>query len=373
MAVLISAVIFLAACDGAQVTETAEVPIHESSEVHPSPTAMPATDALTTATSTPTISTTAASPPPGSVVYQNPQKYRVTYNVTVYNEGFDLTELRVYQPRPSAWAAQIDVQVEAVSPAPEVEGEDPDFGNKMFYWVQDDEPKAGEASSFDIRFTFTSFETVTHIDPAAVQPYREDDPQYARYTRSERFLEVSDPQIVEIAGQMAGGEINPYLVARRFYDYVVDNARYELLEEGLRGASALVQTGVGECGDYASLFIALCRAAGIPARPIVGYWAFSGIDQTHVWAEFYVEPFGWIPVDPTVGQSAPEWRDYYFGAMDNERVILNKGFNLQLDPPGPDNYSAPFLQVPLLWFWGSGGDTDRIWIERTDWVVERLP
>ncbi len=137
---------------------------------------------------------------------------------------------------------------------------------------------------------------------------------------------------------------------------IVDNVRYELLDEGLRGAKAVVQTGVGECGDYASLFIALCRASGIPARSVVGYWAVSGIEQTHVWAEYYIEPYGWMPVDPTVGQSQPSQRDYYFGNMDNQRVILNKGFIVQLQPPGPDNYTAPFVQVSLWWFWGSGDD-----------------
>jgi hypothetical protein len=58
--------------------------------------------------------------------------------------------------------------------------------------------------------------------------------------------------------------------------------------------------------------------------------------------------------------------------MDNQRVILNKGFNLPLDPPGPDNYVATFLQVPLWWFWGNG-DADGTYLERTTWVVEKLP
>ena len=130
--------------------------------------------------------------------------------------------------------------------------------------------------------------------------------------------------------------------------------------------------GEGECGDFAALFIALSRAKGIPARPVVGYWAISGINQTHVWAEFYLEGLGWIPVDPTFGQTRPGIPgkpDYYFGSMDNRRVILNKGFNIPLDPPGSDNYLAPFLQVPLWWFWGSGGDANTVSMKRTMWKV----
>lgn len=310
--------------------------------------------------------------PPGSVVYQNPQGYRVEYIVTAYNDGFGIDELRVYQPRPVEWDAQKDVQVEEVSPPPTDEGVDPMHGNEMYYWQREGEPLLGEAISFKIRFTFTAYETKTNIDPDDVQPYDESESLYALYTQSERFIEATDGQIVELANQVADGETNPYLLARRFYDYVIDTASYELLGEGLRGAKALVETGVGECGDYSALFCALCRAVGIPARPVVGYWAISGIEQTHVWAEFYVEPFGWIPVDPTVGQAQPGKREYYFGAMDNERVILNKGFNIQLDPPGPDDYVAPFLQVPLWWFWGSSGDPGSMHIERTAWTVESI-
>ena len=311
--------------------------------------------------------------PPGPVGYQNPRSYRVEYVVTVHNQGFGIDELRVYQPRPVEWDAQRNVQVEEVSPAPTHEGSDPMHGNGMYHWQREGEPPPGKAISFKILFSLTAYETESNIDADGVQPYDEGSPLYALYTQSERFIEAADPQIAELAGQVADGETNPYLRAGRFYDYVVDTVSYKLLGEGLRGAKALVETGVGECGDYAALFCALCRAMGIPARPVVGYWATSGIEQTHVWAEFYVEPFGWIPVDPTVGQAEPEKREYYFGAMDNRRVILNKGYNLQLDPPGPGDYSAPYLQVPLWWFSGSSGDPSSMRIERTAWTVEETP
>jgi transglutaminase-like putative cysteine protease len=312
-------------------------------------------------------------PPEEPVSFQNPQRYHVEYVVTVYNEGFDLDELRVCQPRPIQWDGQAEVEIEEVSPSPTTEGLDLVFGNGMYYWQLLGEPSRGGSTAFRIEFSVTAYETRTSIQPAEVQPYNKDDPLYARHTQSERFIMAADPLIVKTADELAGGETNPYLLARKFYDSVIDTADYQLLGQGLRGARELLTTGVGECGDYAALFVALCRAKGIPARPVVGYWAISGIEQTHVWAEFYVEPFGWIPVDPTVGQSEPAERDYYFGNMDNQRIILNKGFNIQLDPPGPEGFIAPFLQVPQWWFWGSGGDADAVRIERTSWEVTSVP
>lgn len=322
---------------------------------------------------TPTLVPATVAPPLGSIEYSNPQRYRVVYIITVRNRGFGLDQLRVYQPRPVEWNAQRDVQIDSVSPQPQDEGSDPTYGNGMYHWRLQGEPAPGEAVSFEVSFSLTAYETTSRIDPEEVQAYDQESSQYELYTRSERFIEAADPRIREIADRVAKGETNPYVLARRFYNYVIDTADYKLLGEGLRGAMALVDTGVGECGDYAALFVALCRAAGVPARPVVGFWAKSGVEQTHVWAEFFVEPFGWVPVDPTVGQLDPGSQAYYFGGMDNKRIILNKGYNLELDPPGPGGFVAPLLQAPLWWYWGSEGSAEAMRIKRTSWEVERLP
>ncbi len=308
--------------------------------------------------------------PADPLTFQNPQRYRVTYIVTVYNEGFTLDELRVYQPRPIAWGGQRDITIETVDPPPTEEGTDPVFGNGIYYWQQST-PVSGESAQFILKFSFTAYETVTNIDPASVESYDTADPLYDLYTRSEQFIEAADQQIIATANQVAGEETNPYLVARKFYDYIIDTVQYERLGKGLFGAKECLTTGKGECSDYAALFVALCRAHGIPARPVVGYWAVSGIANTHAWAEFYLEPFGWIPVDPNIGQVEPANREYYFDNMDNNRVILNKGYNISLVPFAPNNYVAQFLQVPLWWFWGEG-DTEKMRIERTAWIVESI-
>jgi hypothetical protein len=305
--------------------------------------------------------------PAGSIEFTNSVKYQVEYVVTVNNQNFGLDELLVYQPLPVDWDGQSEVVIEEISPETTQEDIETTHGNGIIYWEVSNPPQAGESMPFKILFSFTGNEINTKVNPEIIEPYDKDNPLYKLYTKPERYIESTDSEIVEIANQVAGDEANPYLVARKFYDYVIDTAEYKLVGRGLLGAKALVENGVGECGDYASLFIALARAKGIPARPVVGYWAISGTDQTHVWAEFYLEGLGWIPVDPTIGQDRQ--REYYFGNMDNQRVILNKGFNIKLVPPGPDNYVASFLQVPLWWYWGSSGDDNSVSIERTSWIV----
>ena len=323
-------------------------------------------------TSPPVPTETLPQPPSsGSLQFQNPVRYQVDYVVTVHNRGYGLDKLLIYQSLPVEWDGQGEVVVESISPEPTRKEIEPVHGNGILYWDIRKQPKSGESLSFKIRFTFTGYEIISEVNPENIPPYDVNDPQYKRYTNFERFIESADPKIVDLANQVSGEETNPYRLARKFYDYVIDTAKYKLLGEGLLGAKYLVNNGVGECGDYASLFIALARAKGIPARPVVGYWAISGVNQTHVWAEFYVQDLGWIPVDPTIGQD--RMRDYYFGNMDNQRVILNKGFNIKLTPIAPDNYVAPFLQIPLWWYWGSSGNANAMTIERTEWSVKQVP
>lgn len=284
-------------------------------------------------------------------------------------EGLIFNRLIIYLLRPIEWDGQKDVTEEAVSPGAFKEEVDPVFGNGIYYWQIINAPGSGKSLEFKISFTFTAYETSAWVDPDKVLPYDKSKPLYKLYTRPERFIKSTDPQIVEIANQVAGTETNPYKLAQKFYEYVVANAHYYLVGKGLLGAKALLTNGEGECGDFSALFIALARAKGIPARSVVGYWAASGINQTHVWAEFYIEGLGWIPVDPTMGQKSSTDDKYYFGNMDDERVILDKGYNIPLVPTAPDNYLAPLMQVPYWWFWGDSGDLSTVSMERTAWTV----
>jgi len=369
------------------ITQTPPISPAAITPVQPSPTSSPtampaattlgpATTTLGPATMTPELPTSippniSVTSPSGSIKFQNPQKYQVAYEVTVYNNDYGLDKLLVYQPLPVNWDGQGDVNIEDISPKPTREDLENVHGNGMVYWDVLNPPQSGDSLKFMIQFSFTGHEIITEIDPEKIEPYNQENPLYRLYLQPERYIESTNPKIIKISNQVAGDETNPYKIARKFYDYIIDTADYRLLGRGLMGAKSLANTGFGECGDYAALFVALSRAKGIPARPVVGYWAVSGTDQTHVWAEFYIEGLGWIPVDPTIGQD--NQRDYYFGNMDNQRVIVNKGFNIKLVPPGPDNYTAPFLQVPLWWYWGSSGDENSVSIERTSWIVKVLP
>lgn len=66
-------------------------------------------------------------------------------------------------------------------------------------------------------------------------------------------------------------------------------------------AAQALQIGRGVCQDHAHLFIACCRAAGVPARYVSGYVDPGGEmpAASHAWADVWVEGAGWVSVDIT--------------------------------------------------------------------------
>jgi hypothetical protein len=74
--------------------------------------------------------------------------------------------------------------------------------------------------------------------------------------------------------------------------------------------------------------MALCRSQGIPARWESG-WLLGKYGGQHDWCAIYLEPYGWVPVDVTVGplkskDEAVKW--FYLGGMDNGRLVINNDY-----------------------------------------------
>ncbi len=92
--------------------------------------------------------------------------------------------------------------------------------------------------------------------------------------------------------------------ARAIYDWVrghLQDAGYDGMDRG--ALYALVQKK-GDCTEYATLFVALCRRAGIPARAMGGYVvsqnAILNPAAFHNWAEYYLDG-RWHVADPQTG------------------------------------------------------------------------
>ena len=106
----------------------------------------------------------------------------------------------------------------------------------------------------------------------------------------------------------------------------------------------------GKCVDIHSVFVALARASGVPAREVFGLrLAKKGSEDVstwqHCWAEFFLPGYGWVPVDPADVRKAMltekldlkdakiiELGKYYWGGIDPYRVKVGIGRDLTLNP-----------------------------------------
>ena len=153
--------------------------------------------------------------------------------------------------------------------------------------------------------------------------------------------------------------------ARALYDHVIDRMRYMKFGSGWGKGDAVYACDAltGNCSDFHSYFIALCRSVDIPARFAIGAAIPSernegGIDGYHCWAEFYTDG-RWWPVDISEGDKCSSLSTYYFGHHPANRVELSRGRDLVFEP-GPDSGPVNFLAYPLLEI---GGKPKRVKVE----------
>jgi len=149
------------------------------------------------------------------------------------------------------------------------------------------------------------------------------------YTADGTKYQLEDPYIRETVEKIVGSEGNSYWIARRIFDHVREHLEYELAG-GWNTAPVVLQRGTGSCSEYAFSFIALCRAAGLPAR-YVGAIVVRGDDASldqyfHRWPEVFLPGYGWIPMDPQGGDDPlPRDQARAIGHLSNRLLIVSQG------------------------------------------------
>jgi len=161
----------------------------------------------------------------------------------------------------------------------------------------------------EINYYILSFSIHYLINSSLIVDYNKSSDLYEKYTQSEELIQSDNLNIISKAQSLTSGEDNTHEKVSKIYNFVVAHMRYAIQDKE-RGALWALENGVGDCSEYSYLFVALCRAAGIPARAQAGF-AFHSVRETledgHMWAEYYLENYGWVPVDAT-------WR--LFDALD---------------------------------------------------------
>lgn len=231
---------------------------------------------------------------------------------------------RVHLPIPADCLQQSDIVIERMFPeggmiAPE------DAEQRTVCW----EKTMEENHEFFVEYSYTHKAVYHDLWNVTAEPKTYD------FCVNEEEPHISfSPYIRHLAETLTEGVTDPLEKARRFYDFITCNMRYAyeppyILLENISEHCA--KTGMADCGVFALLFITLCRCAGVPARWQSGLVAGEHLCGCHDWAQFYVEPFGWLFADCSFGTSArwsknEERRRFYFGNLDPCRMVANREF-----------------------------------------------
>jgi transglutaminase-like putative cysteine protease len=227
-------------------------------------------------------------------------------------------------------------------------------GNLMFHAVAENATKA--EYKFDVAYDVVRHERIG-LPRDGVQPHlikaslRETD----EFLSPDKLVPVTG-KLADIAQKQVEGHNGTLDRARALYDYVFTTMRYDKSGTGWgRGdAEWACDSKRGNCTDFHSVFIAMARSQGIPARFEIGFplpanKTSGEIAGYHCWAEFYESQYGWVPVDISEAWKDQGKKDYFFGAHDVNRVQFSLGRDLVLNPAQagePLNYFVyPYVEV----------------------------
>ncbi|MBW9173591.1 hypothetical protein K2F43_20605 [Clostridium estertheticum] len=208
--------------------------------------------------------------------------------------------------------------------------------------------------------TFTTGTIDYNIDKSTITSDYSELPNYTDYLKADVKVEVNDAGIKAKAKALTTNITNVYDKAFAIFKFVNTNMTYSLLSPYANtGAVSALTHKVGVCEDYSQLFVALCRASGIPARTVTGYRngmaeSSTTIDVTkerHMWAEVYFPNYGWTIVEPTVSFSrVPSDSDLlkYFGKALTPAEHIATGYDYAGGTSVSSSYDRATVSKPTM-------------------------
>jgi hypothetical protein len=253
--------------------------------------------------------------------------------LTVTASGGECRGMVGYVPVPTEWPEQAVTTVnEDISPEAKIRYETIDGGVKVMnvrigQLASGHEAKALVTLEISRSTILPPENTDIYVLPDAKKLPRE----IRLYLTPSPKIESRDPKIRELAKTIPAEKEAAWQKVEAIYDWVREHVKYQ--NGPLKGALAALKDGTGDCEELTSLFIAICRAADIPARTV---WV-----PGHCYPEFYLlDEKGeghWFPCQAAGARE--------FGGISEMRPILQKGDNFRPPKNGKERqrYMAEYL------------------------------
>lgn len=260
--------------------------------------------------------------------------FRVKASVQILDETFHPGYVRVHIPVPCTCKQVQDIKILSSSSQNYILADENVPQRTICF-----EENMIENHPFYVEYEYTNRINYVKVDSKKVEPI--DSFRFANEL-DEKLPHIQfTPYMRSLATKLTEGINNPYLKAKSIYDYITTHIEYSYVRnylsiENLSEYAALGHKG--DCGIQALMFITLCRIVGIPAKWQSGLYTTPYGAGMHDWAQFYIEPYGWLFADCSFGGSAfrdgdESRRQFYFGNLDPFRMPANSDFQEEFIPP----------------------------------------
>jgi transglutaminase-like putative cysteine protease len=299
--------------------------------------------------------------------YTHPTRLRIDYRITVpANTVPDGQVVRAWLPFPkSVPDRQTDIHIADASPVKYLLSPDQRDFHRSIYFEQ--VAREDSALSFKVSFEMTHYAYFQPIDadrvsmrlPDSVKPYLQERPPHIVFT----------PEMLALSRDLVGDETHPYRIAQQLFGWISDNIPWASAREYSTFTSVcdyVLDIRHADCGMQTIFLITLMRMNGIPARWQSGWWVEPSDWTMHDWGEFYLEPYGWLPMDVTFEKQPvddPQVKWFFLGGMDTWRWIVNDDFSVRFYPAKihPRSETIDFQRGEVEW---AGGN---LYFDQWDW------
>ena len=264
----------------------------------------------------------------GTKSLQNKQNFLISMETEVSNvkaEENNMLFLRI--PSPEETNSQSNIKVVFNAPSPLVQN------NNEGVIYQFDNIREDDKISIKQQYTITSYEIETNINARNISLKIQNQKLHDYYTKETSLLPVTEVIIKKLVDNVVQNEKNTYLKAKKIYEYIIENFNItkETFSDRTQTVLSMLENKTGSPYDVSLLFSTLCRASDIPCMPISGVITDEDKTYLHWWAEFYIDAYGWVPVDIGMALDVPfeskieNRRTYYFGNLDGNRISFSHG------------------------------------------------
>ena len=266
--------------------------------------------------------------------------FEFTYRAKIVDLPADAEAVDLWLPVPTDGLGQTVKRVEIVRPDGGAIHVEPAYGNKIFHKRFVGPFAKGQKLEAELVFEVVREEVeIPAAKSLAKTSFVPASDALGVYLAENRLIPLDGP-VAKIVADLKLEADDPLRAARTVYDHLIDTMEYNWLAEGAGRGDVrwACDSKTGDCTDYHSTFMAVCRNRGIPADhqfgfPIPKDKTEGPLKHYHCWAHFWTGETGWVPVDISEADKHPALKEYNFGSYQADIMRVSHGRDVMLVPP----------------------------------------